>query len=290
MGSQRASPLTKHTHTTRGRAGEMRDNYELCIKGEQVLLVPYKVKFVEKYHSWMQDPYLLEMTASDPLPIQGEYDMQRSWKEDPAKCTFIVLARAALGQDTVFSVPGTAAETDELNAMAGDVNMFMNCDDPLEAELEIMIGEAKYRRMGLAREALRLMMHYGVTALGIWRFYVKIGEKNTVSLDMFKSLGFVQVNYVPAFQEYELQFVVSGNTINTTPNGPNMTPNASNEDVPCPGSGPGEGVANSTDDTNVLSGIENIGGSGAETCGNRDIILQAARHAEYVPYWDNGPE
>lgn len=34
-----------------------------------------------------------EMTASEPLSLDEEYAMQLSWKEDPKKCTFIVLAR-----------------------------------------------------------------------------------------------------------------------------------------------------------------------------------------------------
>jgi len=30
----------------------------------------------------MQDPYVLEMTASEPLSIEEEYDMQKSWQSD----------------------------------------------------------------------------------------------------------------------------------------------------------------------------------------------------------------
>jgi hypothetical protein len=41
----------------------------------------------------MQSAELLEQTASEPLSIEEEYEMQRKWREDEDKCTFILLAR-----------------------------------------------------------------------------------------------------------------------------------------------------------------------------------------------------
>ena len=35
------------------------------------------------YEAWMQDPFILEMTASEPLTVEQEYEMQESWKMDP---------------------------------------------------------------------------------------------------------------------------------------------------------------------------------------------------------------
>lgn len=35
------------------------------------------------YEAWMQDPFVLEMTASEPLTVEQEYEMQESWKMDP---------------------------------------------------------------------------------------------------------------------------------------------------------------------------------------------------------------
>lgn len=46
--------------------------------------------------------------------------------------------------------------------MAGDVNLFFNdLDDQSVCEVEVMIAEERWRRKGLAREALLMIMRYG---------------------------------------------------------------------------------------------------------------------------------
>ncbi len=113
-----------------------------------------------------------------------------------------------------------------LNAMIGDVNLFLSeihdddDDDDndgeevvneqnqvkrIQAELDVMIAEEKYRKMGMGKEASLIMMLYGAQNLGIERFLVKIKEDNTASRALFEKLGFKECNYAACFQEYELE-------------------------------------------------------------------------------------
>ena len=60
----------------------MRINWTTQIVGNNIELVPYRSKFVSQYHQWMQDPYILEMTASETMTLDEEYENQLSWKND----------------------------------------------------------------------------------------------------------------------------------------------------------------------------------------------------------------
>jgi RimJ/RimL family protein N-acetyltransferase len=182
---------------------------------------------VEKYHDWMLDPVLLEATASEPLSLQEEYENQESWREDPTKCTFIVLLKEACLDNDVLEAENEEFVQNNLHAMAGDVNLFLSDEEeetdddgnvqekepsPTEdviqrrqAEVDIMIVETVYRKNGLGTEAVCLMMMYGATHLDIRRFFCKINENNAASLRLFRKLGFQQCAYAECFQEIELE-------------------------------------------------------------------------------------
>lgn len=52
--------------------------------------------------------------------------------------------------------------------MIGDVNLFFtDSEDPHSAEIEIMIAEPTYRGKGIGKEAVLIMMHYGITDLKV---------------------------------------------------------------------------------------------------------------------------
>ncbi|KAG7222281.1 hypothetical protein INR49_027285 [Caranx melampygus] len=178
---------------------EQEINENTLLEGHTVVLVPYNAEHVPRYHEWMKSPELQQLTASEPLTLEQEYDMQRSWREDNDKCTFIILDKQQ------WVEPGVEEE----QCMVGDVNIFLT--DPTDlsiAELEIMIAEPSYRGRGIGKEVTRMMMCYGVTKLGVKKFQAKIGLDNEVSISMFKKLGFQEVTVCQVFKEVTLEMTV----------------------------------------------------------------------------------
>ncbi|XP_036938363.1 N-acetyltransferase 9 [Acanthopagrus latus] len=177
----------------------MRINENTSLEGQRVVLVPYNAEHVPRYHEWMKSPELQQLTASEPLTLEQEYDMQKSWREDDDKCTFIILDKQRWADTSV----------EEEQCMVGDVNIFLtDPTNPSLAELEIMIAEPSYRGKGIGKEVTRMMMCYGVTKLGIRKFQVKIGLDNQVSIAMFKKLDFQEVSVCKVFKEVTLEMTV----------------------------------------------------------------------------------
>ncbi|KAK4577084.1 hypothetical protein RGQ29_027548 [Quercus rubra] len=169
----------------------------VSLEGKKVIMVPYMEAHVPKYHEWMQDPALLQATATEPLTLQQEFQMQLTWTQDPNKQTFIVLDREMVVGEFIHGDP-------HVEAMVGDVNLYMNnFDDPNMAEIEIMIAEPKSRGKGLGKESVLLMMAFAVESLGIHIFRAKIGESNGASLTLFRKLGFEEASYSEIFKEID---------------------------------------------------------------------------------------
>nr|XP_020457527.1 N-acetyltransferase 9-like [Monopterus albus] len=108
-------------------------------------MVPGRVQILNFYE-------LQHLTASEPLTLEQEYEMQGSWREDDDKCTSIILDKQRWADPSI----------EEEQCMVGDVNMFLT--DPTDfssAELEIMIAEPSYRGKGIGKEVTHMMMHYG---------------------------------------------------------------------------------------------------------------------------------
>uniref|UniRef100_UPI0037E723A9 alpha/beta-tubulin-N-acetyltransferase 9 n=1 Tax=Semicossyphus pulcher TaxID=241346 RepID=UPI0037E723A9 len=177
----------------------MKINENTLLEGNRVVLVPYTAEHVPRYHEWMKSPELQQLTASEPLTLEQEYDMARSWREDNDKCTFIILDKQRWADSSV----------EEEQCMVGDVNIFLtDPTDPTLAELEIMIAEPSYRGRGIGKEVTRMMMSYGVTKLGVKKYQVKIGLDNQVSIAMFKKLGFQEESVCKVFKEVTLEMAV----------------------------------------------------------------------------------
>ncbi|XP_066521561.1 N-acetyltransferase 9 [Hoplias malabaricus] len=178
----------------------MRLNEDTLLEGKSVVLVPYDSQHVPRYHQWMASTELQKLTASEPLTLEEEYDMQKSWREDNDKCTFIILDKLR------WADPSFAEE----ECMVGDVNIFLtDPSDPSLAELEIMIAEPSYRGKGLGKEVTCMMMCYGINKLGIRKFEVKIGLENKISIAMFKKFHFHELSISEVFHEVTLGLTVN---------------------------------------------------------------------------------
>ncbi|CAH1372259.1 unnamed protein product [Tenebrio molitor] len=173
-------------------------NRNTKIIGQRAILVPYKVEHVLKYHNWMQSEELQRLTASIPLTLEEEYEMQKSWMIDQNKCTFIILDKEKFENSR-----------NEIESMIGDTNLFFaNADDRLCAEAEIMIAETWARGRKCGSEATLLMLLYGIEILGVRQFIVKIADDNSVSIHMFASFGFTEISRSSAFKEITFSKIV----------------------------------------------------------------------------------
>uniref|UniRef100_A0A182PQL4 N-acetyltransferase domain-containing protein n=1 Tax=Anopheles epiroticus TaxID=199890 RepID=A0A182PQL4_9DIPT len=179
---------------------DMKLNERLQIIGSNVILVPYESKHVEKYHRWMKSEELQELTASEPLTLEEEYQMQASWRNDEDKCTFLILDRQRYD--------GTK---DEIDALIGDTNIFIqsqaedDSEDRLTGEIEIMIAEPTARGKRFGWEATLLMLLFGVERLHLQHFIAITKDTNAKAMRMFERMKFRETKRTPIFQEVSFE-------------------------------------------------------------------------------------
>lgn len=170
----------------------MKLNAQTAIWTDLLVLVPYRASHVPTYHGWMQSAELQQLTASEPLTLPEEFDMQQSWLQDDNKCTFILLDRLTFERTR-----------DQQKSMVGDVNLFLLGD--AAAEAEVMVAERWARGAGRGRQATAAMLRYGVHTLCLSRFEVKIGLANEASRRMFAGMGFAEVSRSEVFREVTME-------------------------------------------------------------------------------------
>ncbi|KAL4719567.1 hypothetical protein ACJJTC_016346 [Scirpophaga incertulas] len=175
----------------------MKLNSNLKIEGTKVILIPYKKQHVTKYHTWMKSPELQELTASEPLSLEEEYNMQKQWQNDKDKCTFILLEKSKYYETN-----------NEIESMIGDTNIFIN-NEQASGEIEIMIAEKYARGKRLGWESVLLMLLFGIKYIDLKVFEAKISVKNKTSIQMFKKLGFEETSKSEVFQEVTLEKTVT---------------------------------------------------------------------------------
>lgn len=89
--------------------------------------------------------------------------------------------------------------------MIGDTNIFIINSEIGIGEIEIMIAEKTARGKKLGWEAVILMLIYSIKHIKQKVFEAKILLENTISIEMFKKLGFVEKTRSEVFQEITLE-------------------------------------------------------------------------------------
>ncbi len=156
--------------------------------------------------------------------------MQRSWRTDNDKLTFIACQPLPESQDEEGMRTVVASRDDTPDRMLGDVNLFLTPadedDEGCIGELELMIAPTTARRKGYGRAAILTFLSYieyhldeileeyrngeeGQESgkMNLLMLRVKIGGKNEKSIGLFEGIGFVKTsegeNY---FGEVEMVF------------------------------------------------------------------------------------
>jgi RimJ/RimL family protein N-acetyltransferase len=203
----------------------MRINSNTKINGDKVLLVPYRDYHVEKYHEWMSSEEIRELTSSEQLTLDEEYEMQKTWLNDEDKLTFIIIKR-----DDYSKYASESTQKAEQLAMIGDVNAFIYEEDEededdkvspekpkqiTKIELEIMIVDKENRHNGYGTESISLIISYCLKYLKIQNFsyfFVKIDDTNEASIRMFENkFGFIKAKHSDAFKQTELRLYNNNN-------------------------------------------------------------------------------
>ena len=121
-----------------------------------------------RYHTWMENEEIQELTASLPLTLEEEYQMQQTWLKDKDKLTFIILSKEIFDRthDEIGFLKDFFYSNLEIfnfyRIHDWDVNLFLNdLDDIHCGEVEIMIAESTARKKGLGLETLYTFLRYG---------------------------------------------------------------------------------------------------------------------------------
>jgi len=181
-------------------------------------LVPYDNIHVPKYHTWMQDDVLRELTASESLSLKEEYEMQKSWRDDNDKLTFLILDSATLEREykkngkarydstspvyllcqKLFGIGEKLASVEaavnstwsqiEANCLIGDINLFIDWEEKT-GEINLMIAEEPFRSRGYGKTSFLAFVYYVKQHLSLSKLIARISESNEASILFFTKLS-----------------------------------------------------------------------------------------------------
>jgi RimJ/RimL family protein N-acetyltransferase len=148
------------------------DHPILNIRGELVALGPIRRDLIPTYQRWMNDFGTTRTLAVQPRPMT--LDQESAWFES-----------ATLAAEPTFTIYELATGRPIGNCGAHEVD-FRN----RRAEVGIVIGEPDARGRGYGTEAMRLLLDYLFTALGLHSVMLLTYEYNLAARRAYEKVGF----------------------------------------------------------------------------------------------------
>jgi RimJ/RimL family protein N-acetyltransferase len=144
----------------------------LNIEGELVALGPLRRDLIPTYLRWMNDFKTVRTLGMPPVPMTLE--QETAWFDG-----------AATGESVYFTIYQRASNRPIGNVALHDVDRHHQT-----AELGILIGEADARGRGYGTEAVRLILDYAFTALGLRNVMLCVFEYNLAGQRAYHKAGF----------------------------------------------------------------------------------------------------
>jgi RimJ/RimL family protein N-acetyltransferase len=167
------------------------DNAEppvLNVVGDRVALGPIRRDLLPTYQRWVNDLAAGDRLGMLPRPMTLEAEVE--WYDDDSKATdpigFTIYERAT--PSAAESAPNQT--TEQGWRPIGNCALFNVDHRHGTAEFVILIGEADARGKGNGTEAVRLLLDYAFTALGLHNVRLGVWEFNLAGRRAYEKAGF----------------------------------------------------------------------------------------------------
>ena len=143
------------------------------LEGEKVVLRPLRESDIEgTYSEWLNDAEVCEGNLHHRYP---------QTREDTLNYIRYALTTR---DELILAIVDKASETHIGNIALQHISPFHR-----HAELSILVGDKDYWGKGYAKEACRLIMQHGFTALNLHRIYTGAMDHNLGMIKLAESLG-----------------------------------------------------------------------------------------------------
>lgn len=150
----------------------------VIVPGQQVYLGPIRRDLVPVYQRWMNDLEVSRTLTAHwrvPFTLEDELDWFEQARRDPFRRIFTIYERPD-------DRPVGNAELLGIDFAVGS------------AEVGIVIGERSVWGRGYATEALRLLLDFGFTVLGLHHIWLRYFASNQRARAVYDRVGFREVN------------------------------------------------------------------------------------------------